>query len=95
MFFISRLLPFRAERDGEEEAVSLSLFEAKDCKGIIIRRKPKKLKEHSFENVYTVCKRANWRIKRSISSHILDCSIKLLVINRYVDGTDYALFSPV
>jgi len=42
---------------------------------------------------------ANGRIKRSISSHKLDGSIKALVIKtqqfRYVDGTDYAQFSPV
>lgn len=52
------------EEESKEEAVYVSLFEAKKCKRIII--KTKKMKEYNFEGSSStqVCQMANGRIKR-------------------------------
>lgn len=53
------------EEESKEEAVYVSLFEAKKCKRIIII-KTKKIKEYNFEGSRStqVCQMANGRIKR-------------------------------
>lgn len=91
MFLIHRLRVC-AERDGKEEteeAVSVSLFETKDCKRIIREAKKNNFEETLWrlENVTQVCKwqMANGRIKRSISgfeNSIVRSSFLLLVIKK-------------